>query len=151
MRPTPELTALIGRPIEAVKDVLGTFGPPEVTRIEDETYHEFRGAGFSLTESSDSGEIVAAHMYPEGVDGYREFAGALPYALRFGEARHAVHARLGVPTAFGGGVSGTPSWERYDADRYSCHIEYLAGERVGLVTIMTPAVVPPLDLSGDRQ
>jgi hypothetical protein len=140
-----DLTKLLGSSIEAaaVRAVLRPVGEPEVTEIEDETYYEFANAGFSLT-ADQTGRIIAAHLYPEGRDGYRQYRGTIPCTLRFGERRDEVHARLGTPTAFGGGDSGTPSWERYDARDVSCHIEYVpARNEVGLVTIMLPKAVPP--------
>lgn len=88
--------------------------------------------------------VEAIHFHSEGHEGHKEYAGHLVRDVCFGNERHEVRAKLGTPSATGGGNTGPGGkqwayWDRYDFERCCVRLQYSHHEgRLLVATLMLP-------------
>ncbi len=96
------------------------------------------GIAFALTPDH---HIRAIFLYAQGVEGFAQYAEALPAARSFSSTRADVRAALGIPAmaadAGGSGVFAIEhSFDRFEATSFYVRFEYIAGDAgVRLVTL----------------
>jgi hypothetical protein len=123
--------------------------------IGDEFYLTMRPHGLGVIASFD-GRVSSIQLFSEGFQQYSQFVGMLPEGLSFGESRSSVSRRLGKPDATGGGeviqfFGKVPTWDRFDRDQYSLHIQYADDEgSISLVSLIRPDSVPRSPLRGAK-
>jgi hypothetical protein len=88
--------------------------------------------------------VEGIHFHSEGHEGHKEYLGKLLDDIRFGVDRHLVRAKLGSPSASGGGNVGPggkewPYWDRYDFKECCVRLEYSSDRgRLVVATLMLP-------------
>jgi hypothetical protein len=121
--------------------------PSKTELIEDRFYMEMPASGIVFIAGLD-GRVATIQLYAEGYQDYKGFAGELPEGISFTDDRRGIRARLGQPAASGGGTviqffGKAPSWDRFDRDSYSLHIQYVEGDgSINLVSLLRPDSIP---------
>jgi hypothetical protein len=145
-----ELVKLLGMRLDDVakSPLVLAFGEPgHAKMVHDRLYLEYPNSGIAFDADLD-GKATTVFLYSEGYQDYKGFAGELPDGISFTDDRRAVHARLGQPSASGGGTviqffGKAPRWDRFDRQSYSVHVQYVEGDRcVSLVSLMRPDSIP---------
>jgi hypothetical protein len=127
---TTKLLALLGKDIRA-KDAqvfLDSIGSaPKIDRYEASeyqgkkiaatSYYSFQDKGLSI-RLDERGFITSIFFYAEGVDGFRQFRGFLPYGLEFTMTRADVEKTVGIAASYGGG-GVINLWAKYPAKKMS--------------------------------
>lgn len=115
--------------------------------IHDRFHADLPRDGLALVADS-SGRITSVQLFADGFQGYNGFRGELPEGVSFRDSRAEVRARLGTPSASGGGgvdpyLGPIRMWDRFDRDAYAMHVQYSEGENsVDLISLMTFDAIP---------
>jgi hypothetical protein len=105
------------------------------------------GTGIEIGTEADK-SLATIFLHSAGHQGYAAFSGLLPAGLTFSDTRQSARAKLPKPEASGERsdiqyIGPTGAWDRWAMPGYALHITYsLADDRVELVTIMRPDIVP---------
>ena len=141
-----DLLSLLGVKLDEVAKsafVRSSHEQPKTELIEDRFYMEMPESGLGFIAPLD-GTVMTIQLYAEGLDGYKGFVGPLPEGISFPNSRSDVRNKLGQPCDSGGGAATqffgkAPTWDLYDRDSYSLHIQYADGdETINLITLMRP-------------
>lgn len=106
-------------------------------------YADSSGSGLSFIADLGDGLVHTVHLYAEGHQDHRAFAGALPGRLHFGDDRASVRGRLGQPARSGESqeihpFGRMPAWDAYDFPEAVLHVEYTLDESgIRLITLMS--------------
>lgn len=143
-------TILLGMRLEDVSktEAVQPLMAGSKTDLIDNRFHlQIRLHGIEFVADFD-GRVSTVFFYSGGANDYRQFAGALPEGIGFGDSQSSVHQRLGQPSVNGGGkviqfFGKAPKWDRYDREGFSLHIQYVDNESsISLVSLMRPDSVP---------
>lgn len=145
------LVGLLGIDFDALGKsalVLSLNEQPTTKQIEDRIYLKFVDAGIAFDIETADGKVAAIFLYSEGLEGYKQFSGALPEGISFSSSRSNLQSHIGKPSASGGGqiiqpFGKTNVWDRFDRENYCLHVRYADDEAsINLVTLMRPESVP---------
>jgi hypothetical protein len=145
-----ELVKLLGMRLDDVAKsplVVAFPEPGHAKMVHDRLYLEYPNSGIAFDADLD-GNATTVFLYAEGYRDYKGFAGDMPEGISFTDDRRAVHARMGQPSASGGGTviqsfGKAPRWDRFDRHSYSVHVQYVEGDgSVNLVSLMRPDSIP---------
>ena len=154
--PLPVADQLLGKPIDwaSIHAVLAEVGGEvESATIDYAAYHDMKAIGLRLV-ADESGFVREVEAYADGVDGNRQYRGALPHGLRFSAMRSEVREVLGpgrelprtLPAYKRDRTSGElyvacnvpiPATDAWDFERYHLECEYTEDERLCLVRLET--------------
>jgi hypothetical protein len=91
--------------------------------------------------------VSSFHLHRAGHEGYGQYTGALHGGLAFGAQEADVVAKLGPPSAVGGGGMSTvlkrpiPRWLRYEQEGVAVHFQLDASGSLEMMTLEAPDVV----------
>lgn len=142
-RKSPFDTPLFGwieQRYDAIDDYVRLFKSAKPEIMGESPYLQGKEAGIAFALTRDH-HIRAIFLYAQGVEGFAQYAGALPAARSFSSTRADVRAALGMPAmaveAGGSGVFAIEhSFDRFEANGFYARFEYIAGHAgVRLVTL----------------
>lgn len=145
-----DFTVLLGLRLDDVAktETVQPLMPGSKTDLIDDRFHlQMPSYGIEFVADFD-GRVSTIFFYSRGTNDYRQFSGALPEGVSFGDSQASVHQRLGQASASGGGkviqfFGKAPRWDRFDRHSYSLHIQYDDGDgSVNLVSLMRPDSIP---------
>jgi hypothetical protein len=125
---------------DAIGDYARLFKSAKPKTMGESPYLQGKEAGIAFALTRDH-HVRAIFLYAQGVEGFAEYAGALPGVCTFSSTRADVRAALGVPAmaadAGGSGVFAIEhSFDRFEANGFYARFEYMAGDAgVRLVTL----------------
>jgi hypothetical protein len=109
----------------------------EADGIVQKRYLTAKEQGLSIVANPNMA-ITSLQLYGQDTQGFQQYSAALPHNLIFGESSTEARKKLGMPEKSG---TGKAQWDRFDMGKYYLHLQY-ENDRLVLVTLMTPAVVP---------
>jgi hypothetical protein len=101
------LSSILGKDINSaeMRAWLSNLGTPEKFGNDDRYYYDYKSKGIRLVFTR-TRRLNIISLYSEGVDGYRQYKGNLPYGLSFQSSRKEIESILGTPNMSSEGVSG---------------------------------------------
>jgi hypothetical protein len=98
------LSSKLGKSIssEEIQRWLSELGDlPEIRKFDDAYYYSYKSKGISLNfDTKDT--LINIFLYAEGVDGFQQYQGVLPFKLSFTKNRKEIEASIGKPEITGG-------------------------------------------------
>ena len=148
MTPKTQLIEFLGRSWKSAKvqelanDFLDNL---ESSQVEDRLYYEFRKNGLALATDANM-RVESVHAYSEGKDGFDRYEGELPSGLMMTDGAKDVRKKMGEPSKSGDAqyipmLGRSATWDRYDFEEYSVHVEYCEG-KISMITLMTRDAIP---------
>lgn len=136
------LATLVGTPLQNLiqaGEVRLCGGVSIPRQIDDESYVEFKGLGFSLIVD-ESGTVTAVQFFAPNYQGYSGFSWDLPTGVSFSDTRELVQAKLGIPFLSGGGnrvptLGVAPKWDKFTLEGYVVYARYGEGDRLVLLEV----------------
>ena len=99
----------------------------------------FKKAGLEISFDKEQ-RVNVIHAFSKGVQGYKQYSGALPGGLSFRMSREATIALWGLPSRTGGPVKAIIGedvyyWDRWDNQNFVLHVQY--PEEKNSITMLT--------------
>jgi len=118
----------LGKSIQSndVNSLLEILGEHKIEQDGDIRYYLYKNKGIQLTFYTD-GTLINTFLYSEGVDGFRQYQGALPRNLSFQDTRRDVEKKFGEPQRLGEAVGGAGSRVYADYPSMGIRIMYDSG------------------------
>jgi hypothetical protein len=144
-----EFAKMLGRRLEEV-DRAAVFGSTlgDLAKVGESAYVESQSLGLAMAfrrAEPGPGErrfvLRAVHFYREGHEGFRGYAGPVPYGTQLGDTKEEVREAWGPPLHAGGGgigaLSGRPvsPWLQYEFSGALLNFEFDDDGRLRLITL----------------